>query len=297
MSRCQHLPHLGMAWRLTGDLRYAAGVVAQLEDWLASNPPGYGVNWSCAMEVAIRAVNWLWAYHLIADAPAVSDQFIISLLAGLSAHGSHITANIERYRDGITTNHTLADYVGLLFLGTLLPELRIAPVWVQTGREGVEACMRFQVNADGSRSRTRSHTTVWCWRCSWPVGCCSNAMAPPSPPSSTSLFERMCDFVLYYTRPDGLAPLVGDSDDGRLQILSRYFDWQPQDHRYLLAVRAGPLFDRADFTAAGAPGHRALWRRPPGFLASKRRRRSGDATQSPTPPPESQRPSVPPAGT
>ena len=65
----------------------------------------------------------------------------------------------------------------------------------------------------------------------------------------------MFGFVRHYTRPDGRAPLIGDSDDGRLQILSHYFDWEPQDHRYLLALGAA-LFKRDDFAARAfdAPG-------------------------------------------
>ena len=31
--------------------------------------------------------------------------------------------------------------------------------------------------------------------------------------------RRMVDYVAHYTKPDGLAPQIGDNDDGRLQIL------------------------------------------------------------------------------
>ena len=48
------------------------------------------VNWACAMDVAIRAVNWLWAYHLISDAEAASSAFVTRFVASLLEHGEQL---------------------------------------------------------------------------------------------------------------------------------------------------------------------------------------------------------------
>jgi len=262
LSRCQHLPTLGMAYAATGDADYASVAVAHIDDWIASNRPGYGVNWACTMDVALRAVNWLWTLHLVADSSPVSDTFLTRLLASLLCHGRHIARNIELYERGITTNHTLADYVGLLYLGLLLPDLPEAATWARTGYCGVLACMRDQVAADGGHYEN----SVSYHRLALEMFIGSYVLAERNglhfPNDYRAALERMVDFVQYYTRPDGLAPLVGDSDDGRLQILSRYFDWHPQDHRYLLAVGAA-LFDRDDLAASvqGVSGasEEAVW--------------------------------------
>ena len=262
LSRCHHLPILGMAFAATDDARYAQEVVAQIEDWIARNPVGFGVNWVSTMDVAIRAVNWLWAYRLIADGYPCTDAFVTQLLASLVRHARHIQSNIETYRLGITTNHTFADYVGLLFLGLLLPALREAHGWADTGREGILRCMREQVTEDGvdyensiSYHRLVLEMSLSSYLLADRNGC-------PFPAEVRSLLERMLDFVHHYTRPDGLAPIVGDCDDGRLLILHDYFSWQSQDHRYLLAIGA-EMFGRQDFAAAaaGAPGgvENAAW--------------------------------------
>ena len=39
--------------------RYLAGMRNQILDFIATNPPRFGVNWRSAMEVAIRAANWV----------------------------------------------------------------------------------------------------------------------------------------------------------------------------------------------------------------------------------------------
>ncbi len=263
LSRCQHLPTLGMAYVATGDTRYAEEVVAQIDDWMVANRPGYGVNWMCTMDVAIRAVNWLWAYHFVADAPQIDDAFLTRLLGSLLCHGRHIAGNIERYEGGITTNHTLADYVGLLYLGLLLvPDLTEAQEWAQTGHDGVLACMRSQVAGDGidyENSIPYHRLVLEMFVGSYVL---AERNGYPFPDDYRKSLERMFDFVKYYMRPDGLAPLVGDSDDGRLQILSGYFDWQPQNHRYLLAIGAA-LFDREDLATAvqdvRGVGEEAAW--------------------------------------
>ena len=238
LSRCQHLATVGMAYRATGEARYASEVVTQIDDWIEHNQLGYGVNWSNTMEVAIRAVNWLWAYHLIAPSPAITDEFLERFLSSVLAHGRHICRNIERYRGGVTTNHTLADYVGLLYIGLFLSEFPEAADWVDVAMSEIETCMQLQVNGDG----VDFENSVAYHRLALEMFVGSYLLAQKNgrtfSDSYRSSLEQMFEFVYHYLRPDGLAPMVGDNDDGRLQILSRYFDWQPQDHRYLLAIGA-----------------------------------------------------------
>lgn len=255
LSRCQHLPTLGMAYLATRRPRYAAEVASQIEDWVVSNPAGFGVNWACAMDVAIRAVNWLWALSFIAQAPELTDTFLTLVLGSLLAHGRHIRRNIERSRFGISTNHTLAGYVGLLYLGVALTGFREAAAWVAAGRTGIVDCMRSQVAADGVNFENSIpyHRLVLEMFAGTYVISTRNGMDLPE--DFAHSLERMFEFIQHYTRPDGRAPIIGDCDDGRLQILSRYFDWEPQDHRYLLALGAA-LFNRDDFAslALNAPG-------------------------------------------
>jgi hypothetical protein len=248
LSRCQHLPILGMAYRASGNAAFVDEIIAQITDWMRSNRPGYGINWATAMEVAIRSVNWLWAYRLVADAPQVTDAFTVRLLASLLTHGRHIVRNIEGHAGGITTNHTLANYVGLVYLGLELEGLPEADEWLETGLNGIVECMAYQVAPDGAHFES----SISYHRLVTEMFLGSYVLAEQSgrylPEEYRSSLERMLEFTYYYTRPDGLAPLMGDNDDGRLQILCRYFQWNPQDHRHLLAIGA-VLYNRGDFAS------------------------------------------------
>ncbi|HJR77249.1 MAG TPA: alginate lyase family protein [Nitrospiraceae bacterium] len=259
LSRCQHLPVLAQAYVLTGACRYAQEVVDQISDWIAENPTGRGVNWACPMEVAIRAVNWLWAIGLIADAPAVTGTWLVDVLASLIGHGRHVAANLERRTDGVTTNHYLADLVGLLYLGLCLPECRDSGRWRAIAVRELTQEMDRQVLDDGVHyeSSISYHRLVSEMFLSAALLCRHHGISLPDP------FHRklhlMCEFTRGYTKPNGLAPQVGDGDNGRLHILTGYGTVDHRDHRHVLAAGAALYGPEDWWRAAGPRKIEALW--------------------------------------
>jgi Heparinase II/III-like protein/Heparinase II/III N-terminus len=82
-------------------------------------------------------------------------------------------------------------------------------------------------------------------------------------PLSANYHERLCrmvDFLAGVQRPDGLMPVIGDNDDGRFHIATRYGDWNRQDARHIFAPAAKTL-DRPDWLRlAGDDGRwEAAW--------------------------------------
>ena len=97
LSRCQHFTFLGQAYWLTGDERYAAEYRAEIEHWLAVNPFAYSVNWACPMDVALRAINWIWGFHFMSASTACRDTtFRRSLIRSLFMHGEFVARHLER---------------------------------------------------------------------------------------------------------------------------------------------------------------------------------------------------------
>ncbi len=60
-NRHHQLVVLGRAYRATGDVKYAAAVVEQIDSWIAQCAFGCGMNWRSPLELAIRVINWTWA--------------------------------------------------------------------------------------------------------------------------------------------------------------------------------------------------------------------------------------------
>ncbi len=149
LSRCHHLVRLGQAWQLTGSRRYADEFVTQVSQWIESNRYGYGVNWVSSMEVAIRAVNWLWGLALVTESPSVDDKFLEKLASSLLMHGQHVINNLERPERGYAGNHYLANLVGLVHLGICCAFLNPAKDWLAFGSTELWKETLQQVNADG----------------------------------------------------------------------------------------------------------------------------------------------------
>lgn len=271
LSRMQHLPTLGKAYRLTQNERYARELVDQVTHWLDDNPCAFGVNWTCAMDVAIRIMNMIWGYWFIEDATVTSEAFRARLLVAMVQHAQFILFHLEyQIRDDgslANGNHYLANVIGLLHLGLLCPNVPQAQVWRRVGLCALVEEMDRQVHPDGSdfESSVPYHRLVLELFIAGALLCRMHQVALPD--RFWQRLEKMFDFVLGVTRPDGKVPQVGDADDGRLYILSDYGDWDRTDWRYLLSIGA-VLFHRHDMKAcAGGFSEEAFWLLGPDGLA------------------------------
>jgi hypothetical protein len=68
LSRFQHLPVLGRAYQLSGDGKYSKVFIDHVSDWLNHNSYLLGTNWVCAMEIGVRAINWIISFELFKNA-------------------------------------------------------------------------------------------------------------------------------------------------------------------------------------------------------------------------------------
>ncbi|MCE7980654.1 MAG: hypothetical protein DYG89_05630 [Caldilinea sp. CFX5] len=260
LSRCQHFAWLGQAYWLTSNEKYAQEFVTQITSWIAQNPVRLGVNWACTMDVAIRAVNWLWGYYFFQNSPSLTTEFLSSFFNSLLQHGRHILNNLEVY-EGLTSNHYLSDIVGLVYLGILLPEFKEAYQWRSFALQELEKEIRTQVYTDGMVFEA----SVNYHRLSTELFLSATILAHLNGHQFSvdymARLEKMIEFTMLVTKPDGTVPLIGDCDNGRLHRLKAWGGAEREwfEHRHLLAIGA-ILFDRLDFAhAAGDQWEEALW--------------------------------------
>ncbi len=256
LSRFQHLPALGQAFWLTGERRYYEEARAQILDWIGSNRTGYGVNWTCTMDVAIRAVNWVWGYGYFRPEILADREFGSLFQRSLFAHGRFIAANLEN-TGPVRSNHYLSDLVGLLFLGVLFRGAPEADAWKGIAIAEIVAEAGVQTHPDG----VDYEASIAYHRLKTEIYLTALLLMERSGFRLPGLRDRvrgMIDFVAHYTRPDGTAPPIGDDDDGRLQILGEY-DADRRDHRYLLAVAACAYGDPRLMSLAGERWEEAFW--------------------------------------
>lgn len=246
LNRLAHLVTLGRAYSITDSEKFSAEFFRQLASWRAQNPAGRGINWNCAMEVALRAMNLLAAFELFLGAPEMDEEALLELLKMFDQHGAHIRRNLE-FSHIATSNHYLADVTGLLWLGVMLPELESATEWREFGLRELLQELAKQTLPDGAdyEAATGYHRLKLELFLYSFVLCHLNGIQIDE--AHWNKLRAMMDYLSAYLRPDGMAPLLGDSDSGQaLPIVRRNGD----DHAYLLALGAAvfqePRFKLAD---------------------------------------------------
>lgn len=215
LARMQHLPPMALLYGATGDAALAREFRNQLLDFLGGNPPGWGVNWACAMDVAIRAANMALAWDLFRAAGARFDSaFEEELAAGLRAHGRYIRANLE-WNEHHRGNHYLADICGLAFCASYLPDGEETAGWLTFCRRELEAEILRQFTPDGanfeaSTAYHRLSAEMALYAAAVLGGLAEDVMA------RLSLAAR---FAADVTKPSGQAVQIGDNDSGRFVTL------------------------------------------------------------------------------
>ena len=234
VSRMQWLIPAGQAYLLTSDERYAAAAREIIEQWIRSNPYGYGINWGCTMEVALRILSWTWLFHALAGSKSWRDpQFQQSFLTSLFLHGVFTERHLEK--SDINGNHYAADAAGLVFAGIFFGPGQEAQRWLTLGWQILSDELSRQVFADGVdfEASVPYHRLVL--ELFLLPALYRDAVGLNVPGSYSDRLVRMAEFTAAYSRPDGSVPLWGDADDGR----ALPFGGQTvNDHRYLVGLLA-----------------------------------------------------------
>jgi hypothetical protein len=254
VNRHQHFVTLGQAYAYSRDSRYADAFVAQLTSWIAENPPRVGVNWASSLEVSYRAISWLWALQLFADAPQLTDDILLQALESLRRHATHVARFLSTYYSPNT--HLTGEALGLLYLGTALPLFNAADRWRTIGWDILREQLFRQVRADGTYFEQALYYHRYTADIYQHALLLSDANGWPRDGVVSERVERLVGVLVHALHPDGTVPLVGDDDGGRLLRLDGL---ATNDGRPTLATGAA-LFGRSDMRCvAGDAVEECLW--------------------------------------
>ncbi len=254
INRHQHFFILGRAFQATGNEAYAECFAANLESWMDANPPKDGVNWASSLEVAYRAIAWLWALELFRESPVLTAHVVKRMLKFLYIHGRHLERYLSTYFSPNT--HLTGEALGLLYLGVLLPEFRRAKEWKRIGWQILERELPRQVYEDGVyfEQATYYHRYTVDIYLHALLLADRNSMAVPA--AMRQRLALAADHLADIMRADGSMPVVGDDDGGRLVVLE---DRRFADVRASLATASVVLGKPELAAVAGAATEEVLW--------------------------------------
>lgn len=274
LARMQHLPGLGLAaLYFPGDsAQYAGEFRNQVVDFIAHNPPGFGINWVTPMDIAIRISNILIAWDVFrASGVSFESDFMSVLERSVIDHGRYILRFLE-WNESFRGNHYLSNLAGLLFCGAYLRPSKEGNSWIAFALPELVNEVEAQFLADGGNAEASTSYHLL----STEIAIVATAMAlrvlrerpealesmtsnphdarlaesaDGSPgteepwdrlPFSRKYFDRLraaVHFAAAIRHPGGLVPQFGDNDSGRfLRVLDAQSDGQ-----WLLSELAGVL--------------------------------------------------------
>lgn len=265
LSRMQHLPQLAQAYALDGNDSYRREYRNQVLDFIATNPPRFGVNWTCTMDVGIRVANILVAYDLFASVGVEWDEpFRKCLHQSIHEHGAHIVSHLE-WDQNIRGNHYLANIAGFVLAAAYLPASAITDEWLAFAVSELVQETKLQFGDDGAnfeastlyhrlsaemvvyataitlavdpKRRERMRETIKSHPRYHPDPQPDHAWSDPNgmiPSQHFQRIARMAGFTRSISRADGQVPQIGDSDSGRFMKIDpaivRVNDELVEDH-------------------------------------------------------------------
>src|SRR6266436_5936543 len=217
LSRLQFLPILGKAHVLTGDESYRVAAKELLTHWIQANPVPLGVNWTIAMEAALRAMSICFLLDLLSPFRPEEQSWLATVTQSLVQHLLYIEANIE-FSHLLTSNHYLSDIVGLYCLSMFLDGEGMT-ARRREYRQRIEAEMAKQVYEDGGDYEAATGYQVLVTQL---FTTALLLMRTEHPAPATAFIERLRMMFLFLNTvasASGQLPQVGDCDDGRTELL------------------------------------------------------------------------------
>ncbi len=229
LSRMQHLPLLAYAYGMALKEAFSdyspeelmGEFESQILDFISNNPPFFGVNWRCPMDIAIRGANWALSMDIFRGFGAeFSKKFLSVLSSSLYDHGHFVFNHFEKRID-FRGNHYLANIAGLGFIAFYLKASdKNISLWRKTCLQEIKKEFNYQfhdcgTNFEGSAAYHRLSAEMFVY------SLILFGIHPDTADKQSVCRENlkkiggMSFFLEALTKPDGHIVQIGDNDSGR----------------------------------------------------------------------------------
>ncbi|MDX2110269.1 MAG: alginate lyase family protein [Verrucomicrobiota bacterium] len=157
LNRHGYFSALALAWKQTGDDRFAAKVSTLIIDWTSANPYPKRLNFSPswrALETARRVLDtWPLTWQTLQDAPGFTPEARLLMLCSLLDHADLL----QHYSSFWGGNHLLTEKTAIAQLAIAWPEFRDSRAWLDYAIDKVEEEILEQTYEDGAYKELTDH--------------------------------------------------------------------------------------------------------------------------------------------
>jgi hypothetical protein len=232
LSRLQFAPVVAQAYMLTGDETYRAGVKSLLTDWVERNPVGMGVNWTIAMEAALRAISLCLCMELLWPFTEEEQPWLNQMTASLWQHLRFIEAYNE-FSFLVRSNHYLSNIVGLTTLSAYLGLEQRREKYARA----VQREILLQTYPDGGDREASTGYHVLVAQMGLHSFLVQQRCRGAVEPKFEARLRLMFEWITALADDAGKLPHLGDCDNGRVELLPDDID-QAEQH----SLHTGSLY-------------------------------------------------------
>jgi hypothetical protein len=227
-NRHAELVTLAQAWHLSRDARYAQACGTLIDSWLSACPYQRGVNWTSSLELALRLVNWSFAWHILGGEAAIifegnaGETLRLRWLASVHQHCYFIAGYLSRHSSA--NNHLLGELLGLFVASTTWPRWRESPRWQKLARSEFEREALAQNSLDGvnlEQATWYHHETADMMLIAFLYGRQSGCEFSAE---FLARWTAMLEFIAAIMDVAGNVPRIGDADDAVIARLDPRYD-------------------------------------------------------------------------
>lgn len=253
LGRHQFVVELARGWLMTGDEAFAERGREIILSWIENNPLYEGVHWTSGLEVAVRAISWIWALATTAEWKGWSEADLRIIGQSLAEHANYLENHFSYYSSPY--NHLAGEAAGLYLISQVLKSRPDAARWRARARQVLTDYGPRQFDSDGFcvEQATGYHFFT--------LGFLAMAIITARRENEPFLEVEVAAHRAFragavFQQPDGRWPAIGDVDSARAIPVEQGDFW---DFRGLMSLGA-VLFNDPDLkTPLSAPGSELFW--------------------------------------
>lgn len=233
-NRHQFLHHLGIAYYLTGEEKYAKKFKSLIIDWIKKNPPLYGVNWVSGLEISIRLITWIFSLWFFRKSKLINNSsFFKEISKSMFQHAYYL----RYFYTKNSFNHTVGELFGVYFFSKSFDSSIVLKKWENKFFKKFKSQIFLQTRSDGVNieQSINYHRFVLEFFTLFLI-LNKNGLEE----KYIKRIEKMFTFLLYTIKPNEKYPAIGDGyDDGSILPLN-----YNQGNKYKDLINLGSLIYR-----------------------------------------------------